>query len=279
VDEEPQRLHFPERDLSILAVPDMPGRAPSFNPDREFSRNVLLLHGEISGVIPRHAAADDRPAMAIDPADLHAPAWNYVALGHYHVHHQVAPNAFYSGALDYTSSNPWGELKEDADRGVTGKGFIEYDLDEGTHTFHRIPGIRAHVDLPPVSARGLTSVELDDIIRERVTLCEGGIEDKVVRLVVRDVPRHIARELDHSAIRSYKRRALNFLLDTRRPELTRTHGQGAPGSRRSLEDTVRDKLNVRPLEGDIDRLALIDMGLAYLRQAEAATALKVETDA
>ena len=76
--------------------------------------------------------------------------------------------------------------------------------------------------------------------------CEGGIDEKIVRLVVRDVPRHILRDLDHKALRDYKRKALHFHLDTRRPEIVRPEkGQAAPGRRASLADTVRDKLRSR----------------------------------
>ncbi len=274
VDSEPARLQFPDKDLSILAIPDLPGNTVPFEIDPAFGRNILMLHGEIRGIIPRHAA-DDRPAITIDPADLHASTWSYIALGHYHVYNKVAPNAFYSGATEYTSTNPWGELKEEAELGIPGKGFIEYDLDAGTHVFHPIPGIRSFIDVRPLSARGLTSLELDDRIRDRLAECEGGIDSKVVRLVVSEVPRHIARELDNSAIRGYKKRALHFILDTRRPELT---PQGPPGVRKSLEDTVRDKFNVRVLESDINRRDLIDLALAYLNEAEAVAAAKVETE-
>ena len=41
----------------------------------------------------------------------------------------------------------------------------------------------------------------------------GGIADKIVRLRVYDVPRHVGRELDHPAIRGYKAEALHFHLD------------------------------------------------------------------
>jgi exonuclease SbcD len=247
-----------------------------FEADPAFSRNVLVFHGEIRGMVPRHAS-DDRPAVAIDRADLQMPAWSYVAAGHYHVHHELAPNAFYSGAIDYTSTDPWGELKEEAELGIPGKGFIEFDLDTGVHTFHAIPGIRPFVDVRPLSARGKTSLELDEMILERLSEVEGGIDNKVVRLVVRDVPRHIERELDNSAIRSYKKRALHFNLDTRRPDLAPRPGQGAP-PRRSLEDTVLEKLNVRVLESDIDREQLKVLAIAYLREAEALTAAKVEAE-
>jgi ABC-type Fe3+/spermidine/putrescine transport system ATPase subunit len=95
------------------------------------------------------------------------------------------------------------------------------------------------------------------------------IDEKIVRLVVRDVPRHILRELDHKALREYKRRALHFNLDTRRPEIVRPEkGEGAPGRRASLADTVRDKLRSRPLTENIDREALVELGLHYLREAD-----------
>ena len=97
----------------------------------------------------------------------------------------------------------------------------------------------------------------------------GGIGDKIVRQVVRDVPRHIAREIDHKLLREYKKRALHFHLDIRRPNILRPAvGQGAAGRRASLMEMVRDKLRSRPLPSDIDRQRLVDMGLHYLSEAE-----------
>jgi len=98
---------------------------------------------------------------------------------------------------------------------------------------------------------------------------EGGIDDKIVRLVVRDVPRHVVRELDHKALREYKRRALHFHLDTRRPEIMRVSASGAPGRRPSLAETVREKLQNRLLTSNIDRDALVALGLRYLEEASA----------
>ena len=44
-----------------------------------------------------------------DPGDdLGVERWSYVALGHYHVHSKICPNAFYSGSLDYTSRDAVG---------------------------------------------------------------------------------------------------------------------------------------------------------------------------
>ena len=134
------------------------------------------------------------------------------------------------------------------------------------------------VDLASFSARGLMATDVDARIRETVEANEGGIDGKILRLLVRDIPRHIVRDLDHHALRDYKRRALHFQLDTRRPEMIRLHGHAAPGRRPSLADIVRDKLHGRLLEGDIDRSALVDLGLRYLAEAEAVSAAAIATD-
>lgn len=268
VDREAQRLSFPEHDLSVLAVPDVPGGRPALVPDESARRNVLLLHGEVEGVLPPHATAVERSAVEITEAELGAARWTYVALGHYHVYRQVAPNAFYSGSLDYTSANAWGELQEERAARLPGKGFIEHDLETGAHTFHALPPSRELVDIGPISARGLSVAEVDERIRQAVDGIAGGIEDRVVRLVVRDLPRHIARELDHKQLRDLKRRALHFHLDTRRPEIARHSGSSSPGRRPSLVDVVREKLQNRVLESDLDRDALVELGLRYLREAD-----------
>ncbi len=269
VDREARRLVFPERGLSVLAVPDVPGLVrPALVPDRDARRNVLVLHGEVQGMLPASAAAADRAALEISHEELGAARWDYVALGHYHVYREIAPNAFYSGSIDYTSANPWGELYEERIAGLPGKGFVERDLETGRQTFHPLPPSRPLIDLPPISARGLTAPDLDERIRTTVEACDGGIDDKIVRLTIRDLPRHVARELDHKAIREMKRRALNFQITERRPEPLRLHGTGAPGRRPSLNEIVREKLLVRPIDAGIDRETLVQRALAYLDEAQ-----------
>jgi DNA repair exonuclease SbcCD nuclease subunit len=268
VEGEPKRIPFPEHDLSILAVPDM-GKTPPFEPDPHAKYNILLLHGEIEGVLPRSGRELDRRPMGITEQELGADRWDYVALGHYHVYRQIAPNAYYAGSIDYTSTNSWGEMAEEKAAKNGGKGIIEHDLATGAHTFHPIPPHRQWVDLPPLSGAGLSPASLDEAIREALNNSDGGIDDKIVRLVVSDVPRHIVRELDYKAIREYKRKALEFYLDTRRPEIVRPDaGQGGPGRRASLADTVRDKLRSRVLTETIDREGLVELGLHYLREAD-----------
>ena len=273
-DFEARRFPFPELGVSVLAVPDVPGGRPELTPDPSVRYNVMVIHGEVAGIIPKRAAMLDRATYEISEEELGAPRWNYVALGHYHVHREVAPNAYYSGSLDYTSANPWGELAEEAEAkrsgGHDGKGFIEYELDTNTHTFHSIPPSRILVDLPPISARGMTGGELDAAIRAAVDGVPDGIEQKIVRLVVRDVARHINNDLDHQALRDYKRRAFHFQLETLRPNVRPLRGEAAPGHPQSLVEFVRERLMSRQVPPEVDREQLITRVFEYLDQATAA---------
>lgn len=269
-DREARRLRFDDLDLSILAVPDLPPGSVELTPDPSSKYNILLLHGEVQGVLP-HAELADRAAMQLPLAEITRAGWDYVALGHYHVYTKVADHAFYSGSLDYTSTNPWGELAEERAAKLPGKGMIERDLSTGKQTFHPLPVTRAFLDLPPIEGRGLSAAELDGLIQAAVARVPDGIEGKVVRLVARDVPRHVARELDHKAMRELQRRALHFHLDTRRPEtVKRIAVAGAPGRRATLAETLRESLQRRELSPGVERAALVTLGMRYLEEAELA---------
>jgi hypothetical protein len=76
-------------------------------------------------------------------------------------------------------------------------------------------------------------------------------------------------------VREFKRRAMHFLLDARRPQPTRTEASGAPGRRSSLTDTVRSMLERRSLTPGIDRGALVELGLRYLAEADRAASARI----
>ena len=218
---------------------------------------------------PSGTAAADRATFEITAEELGVSQWSYVALGHYHVHRQVAPNAFYSGSIDYTSSNAWGERAEERAAHVSGKGIVEHDMATGAHRFHPIANLRPVEDLPAISVRGMTGTEVDTAIRAAVEACPGGIDDKIVRLVVRDVARHVNNDLDHKALREYKRRAFHFQLEMLRPNVKPRRGDGAPGRRQSLADFVQERLQSRSRPPDIDQTQLIERVFQYLDQAAA----------
>ncbi|MEO8945807.1 MAG: DNA repair exonuclease [Gemmatimonadaceae bacterium] len=278
VEGDAQRIEFPDDGLSILAVPDMPFGVPALVPDSSARRNILLLHGEVEGVLPDYMQRAERSAVEITRDELAPARWDYVALGHYHVHREVAPNAYYAGSIDYTSADPWGEIREERGAGLYdpvrgGKGVIEWDLETSTHTFHPLAVSRPLVDLPWVDGAGLSAAELDRAVQDSVENSRVAIDDNIVRLVVTDVSRHVARQMDAKALRDMKRRAMHFNIDIRRPELVHRSAGGAPWRRPSLAEVLRDKLETRPLSGDIDRPAFVALGLEYLTQADSSTAV------
>lgn len=264
---EPRRISLPELDASVLAVPD--GPVPELSSDPGARHNFLVIHAHVREVVPQYYAELDRASAIVSRADLAVGGWDYVALGHYHIHIPVARNAFYSGSLDYTSLNVWFDKSEEEEQRLKGKGFIEFDAATGRHVFHPVPAAREFLDLRPVSARDLSPAEVNATIERAVEKVKGGIDDKVVRLVVRDIPRSVARELDHRMVREFKRRALHFALDLRKPEATRRDAAGAPTRRPAVVDVVREQLRTRQIPPDLDRERLVDLGMRYLDEADA----------
>ena len=266
------RVAIPELDLALTMVPHqalVAGDRLDFTPGGTEKYQVLVVHGEVDGLFPLDRWWAEPGGALIDPADLASERWNYVALGHYHVMREVRPRVWYSGALEYVTPNPWGELIEERKSGAKGKGWLLVDLDRGTVERQYLKPERRLIDLMPIEARDLPASDIDRLIRERIAKAPGGIADQMVRLVVHDVLRHSARELDQTAIRAAKAAALHFHLDLRRPEQNRTIGVGAPGPRQTLTDVLRGFLARRPLPERVARERFVERGVALLEAASA----------
>ena len=261
--DEARRLEYPALDLSLLAVPHhalVGQERPELRPEGGARRQVMVLHGEIEGVLPTQRHTVEYGGALVGLRELAVEQWSYIALGHYHVQHEVAPHTWYSGSLEYVGTNIWGELTDEAGQGIRGKGWLLVDVDRGTVTREPVPASRPIIDLEPIRGDGLGAEALDKLIEERLHAVPGGVADRIVRLRVYDVPRHVARELDHTAIRDRKAEALHFHLDIHRPEVQRTVGVGAPGRRQTLPDLVRDYLRGRPLPAELDREEFVRLG-------------------
>ena len=131
-----------------------------------------------------------------------------------------------------------------------------------------VPLERQILDLEPIRAGGRNAAGVDELIAERLRAIPGGIADRIVRLRVYDIPRHVARELDHAAVRGFKSEALHFHLDLRRPEVTRVVGVGAPGRRQTLPELVGSYLVGRPLPAELDREAFVRLGKELMDSVE-----------
>ena len=265
--DECRTLRLPEIDTSILCLPHVAlatGEEVQMEPDSGSRHNVLMLHGTIEG-----ETADAKlrymseyggaviPEGKIDPAH-----WDYVALGHYHLCEDLAPNMWYAGGIERTSANVWFE-KED-------KGFLMYSTKTGRAEFEPLQ-TRMMVDLPRIEARGLGAAEVDEIIRTAVERIPDGLRGKMVRLVIHDVQRPVVRELNHKRIREWKSEAVHFHLDARPPEVRRRGTNNAPVRRQTLQEQVgayiRKTWSLR--DPRLDKEQLAGMGIAYVdRTAE-----------
>ena len=62
-----------------------------FDPEGAARYRVLALHGEIEGKVPTERHSVEYGGALVDLRELAPKDWSYVALGHYHVQHKVAP--------------------------------------------------------------------------------------------------------------------------------------------------------------------------------------------
>ncbi|MBB4636244.1 metallophosphoesterase [Longimicrobium terrae] len=262
VADECRALHLPDVNASILCLPHVSlsgGEETRIEPEPGARHNLLMLHGTVGGdVAERKLRYVSEYGGAIVPdTDIGPDRWDYVALGHYHICTDLAPNMWYAGGIERTSTNIWMEKEE--------KGFLLYDTDAGTAEFQPVR-TRAMVDLPRLDARGLSPAEVDDAIYAAVSRVPEGIRGKMVRMVVGDVSRAVVRELNHRRIREWKAEALHFHLDARPPEIRRRAGSAAPVRRQTLQEQVSAFLRTDWQLRD-DRLQkdrLVEMGMDYV---------------
>lgn len=111
-------------------------------PTRADGLDILVAHGSVPGLAAfSHGEFNEQ---SLDPAWF--PAFDHVALGHFHGFQQVAPNAWYCGAPERVS------MAEAAEE----KGFLEVRIaSDGPEAKFRALDGRLYVDLPPIDAQGM----------------------------------------------------------------------------------------------------------------------------
>lgn len=275
VDRDATRLDIPKLDLSVLCVPDRPGmKAPALEPEPARKYNVLVLHGEVGESVHNYARESGLAAggMCVSLADIDPSRWTYVALGHYHVYSELAPNVFYSGSIDYTSTDPWREIRDETAQGTRAKGFIECDLVTGQHFYRELPRSRDHIDLS-LDADGMGEDDLNAALAE--LLDDAWPDHAICRVIVNNCDFNQSA-LDQKLVRQYKARALNLSIELRKPVIItagdprpiRTYRRPPP-----LEELLATHLKNRALPADVSYDAIVKLAGGYLTQA---TALKDE---
>ena len=120
-----------------------------------------------------------------------------------------------------------------------------------------VPASRPIIDLEPIRGDGLGAEALDQLIDERLHAVPGGVADRIVRLRVYDVPRHVARELDHAAIRDGRPRRCTSTGHP--PPRGSADGRRVPGRRQTLPDLVRDYSGTAT-PAELDREEFVRLG-------------------
>jgi len=220
---------FPEMEIAVTCLPHA-ALANMENlllrADDRFAHNILVAHAQVN-----EGWVSDFGGIDVDLRALAPHEWDYIALGHVHVHRAVGRHAVYSGALEHTSANIWGEAREL-------KGFLEVSLPSGKRTFHPLTSPREVVVLEPIDASGLEPQALMEGIAERLDGVSGGVEGKIVRLSLANISRETYRNLDHKALRALRAKALHLTLDISFVSTTGdVHTMGRPG-----QGLLRDQL-------------------------------------
>jgi DNA repair protein SbcD/Mre11 len=262
---------------------------PVVDPGTEDGVRILLAHGALrgAGVGERLTRLAEYGGAPLDRSSIRDEAWAYVALGHVHDATRIGANIWYAGAPERTTTDVWGESE-------SRKGWVLFDTDRQEATFQEV-STREVLDLPGFSARAREGAEgeaaageaaagesggwldpeaVDRRIRAAVEAVPGGVAGRIVRLVIRDVPRDLFRQLDHRQIRALKAEALHFQLEARRPPMANRPWSGdGDGKRRTLEEELSAFLDGwEPTTPGIQRDRLQSLGSAYLAAGAAAGA-------
>jgi DNA repair exonuclease SbcCD nuclease subunit len=222
---------FKDKGLAVSCLPHtalLDLSTVSLRADDRFAHNILVVHGQVNERWVSDFGGAEVELKALAPHE-----WDYIALGHVHIHRPVALNASYSGALEHTSNNIWSEAS-------VGKGFLEVSLPGGKRTFHPLTSPREVVVLEVLEVEGLEPQEVMGVIKERLDSIPGGMDGKIVRLEVRGLSRETYRHLDHKELRVLRSRALNLNLDITFASTTphaRSVGQAGKGL---LKDQLRE---------------------------------------
>jgi DNA repair exonuclease SbcCD nuclease subunit len=185
---------FRELSVHVCMIPygaslEQPFPVPETDPRARW--NVLVAHARATD------ATAGRPG--VDAAE-----WDYVALGSEHRHRKVRPGVYYAGSLERVGQAPWDEAAVD-------KGFVTFDLESRVATFIPIPG-RPVVALAPIRVPSGDPERLTARIEEVTGEVPGGVDGKIVQLILQGVSARELLSIQGGALASLRQRALHLAV-------------------------------------------------------------------
>jgi DNA repair protein SbcD/Mre11 len=211
-DDKTEQFTFPEMDLSVCCIPHAGLENIATQVVRandKFKYNILVTHVQLIGQWMSDFGGAEISLQAISPHE-----WDYVALGHVHVRKDINYNISYSGSIEHTASNIWAESQEN-------KGFLQVFLPSKRRVFHSLASPRVVMNLKAIDAVDMDAAQVVQKIAETLEDVPGGIDGKILRLEILNIPREILKSLDHKQIRDWKSRCLNLTLDFKSPQTSK----------------------------------------------------------
>ena len=102
-------------------------------------------------------------------------------------------------------------------------------------------------------------------LSEVIESIPGGLEGKIVRLQLDNLPRNIYALLDHRQIKNWKSRALNLMIDVRPPELIAPRVSASDAKRKTIESEL-DEFIAAYENLHTDRKALSKKMVGYFKE-------------
>lgn len=178
---------FKDLNLHVHAVPHgaLTNDDPVIPEIYEGRRNILVTHGMVPGILDPGVSAE--PGEQILNVSLLDPTFDYIALGHYHLHMEASPKAWYAGSLERTG---WGDREA-----TPGYCIVELDSPGDPPRIQHIDlPARPMVDLKPVYGDGRRGREIADMVLDQVRKAQS--PDAIARVAIRKAERADKREAE-----------------------------------------------------------------------------------
>lgn len=222
-------------------------------PNRNKKYNILVLHGVVDDMEEFRMA--DLSEQTISHKYFER-GFDYVALGHYHNHKRVAPNAWYSGSTERLSQS----------EAIFPKGIMEVELNtEGivNTSFHEITS-RVMRDLPELNVRGKTAEEVISILEKSVGAQDPA--DKIIRQKVIGISEEVYRSLPFDRLERLKNRS--FSLDVKFEKEEKVEKDIYADLNLGRLDKAFEKFLESMSIENLDRERLKEMAINYLHRAQ-----------
>ena len=194
-------------DVAVHCVPHVPTTQAlrealgDLKPDHRAKHNILVVHAGIRGSGEEYSLGEFNEVLLNQETVDNLRDFDYIALGHYHRHLQVASNAYYSGSTERFSFREAGY----------DKGVVEVDLETKKPKFHPIV-CREMVLLKSINCRNKSAARIMSEVEALLTSA-APLDDKILRLTFEHLHPTTWFEIDQKQIRQWSTDAFELRIE------------------------------------------------------------------